>query len=109
MSFVEEAFVFFLFLGIGWFLNRKLLTRFFNWSWLAGMLWLAYGIYGDYHMYQTNPWYPIHHGTFSSFVWHNYLANRGERDTPLTLVIFTMPALGMAGLSLGARLALRHK
>lgn len=98
---------------IGWFFNRNLAIRLFCWVWFLGLLWIGYGIVGDYRIYHSNPWYPRNTGSFPSMVWHSYFANRGERDSPLTLVVFTIPALGLAAFSIGAwvarRRALRHK
>ena len=100
------GFVFCVGLVLGYLVNRAWPMRAASWIWILGLGWMIFG------MQDARSYDPRWHAGCSAaqFVVNAFFIGShkcGEGEDALYSLFFTMPALGLAGCSLGAWVALR--
>jgi len=91
---------------LGLLVNRFTLSTVARWVWLAGMVWMACGIFGALLSYHArfagicSPLDSVTNGFFSFFPKQPYCGDHGN------LSLFTLPALSSVAYSIGASITL---
>jgi hypothetical protein len=94
---------------LGFLVSRIVVNRSACWVWLVGTLWLGYGIWDECRIYRFPPSFPPR-GDFIHRAWHIFFTSNDAAvwgNSPLVVLIFTIPALSSIAYSVGTRIARR--